>query len=137
MTQICIRNFPDYDPSDYPDWAAAEIEQVWDAPLDPDLLLVGGADRHGWARLCLDPSAPADRLIGVYRDLATWYEGRWHLPATITHSLSEILKTHYVSHFAPGEGLYLYPLANVPPPVPYLVARPIDANGFRTPPAQK
>jgi hypothetical protein len=138
MSQNCMQNYPGYDPSDPPVWIVAEVEQAWNTPLDPDLSLVGGADAYGWARLCLDQDDQPGILRGSYRDISTWYDGRWRLRDPNGQKLpADILQTHYISHYSPGEGLYLYPLKEVPPPVPYLVAEPIDPEGFRPTPKDR
>ena len=116
-------------------WDAAEVEQVWNAPLPQDLLVTGGVDQRGWFRACRIPDDPDGLFEGEYRDRHTWYRGRFVLRAGDGGDLPEnALDTHFVNYFEAGRGLVLFPVGDPEPPVRALVLEPIDPEGFATRP---
>lgn len=133
MARTCVQNHPETGPT--PEWDAEEVARLWGDPLDPDLLLIGGVDSYGWVRACRVEGGPLEILAGEYRDRVTWYRGRFRLQDPQGDALpGDVLDRFYVSHYSPGEGLVLYPLAETPPPVPHLLLVPLDDTGFAAPP---
>ena len=109
-----------------------EVERVWGAPLPADLLVIGGIDQFGWARVCRIADDRDGLFEGEYRDRQVWYRGRFVLRAGLENAKvpEGALETHYMSAFSHNVGLLHYPLGNPEPPVQYLVLEPVDPEGF-------
>lgn len=132
--QNCVREYP-FANREAPPWDVEKVENIWGEPLRDDLILVGGVDSYGWARVCRVAGKDGDVFEGEYRDQMTWYRGRFRLETQEGELVpAEALKTFYASHFTYPEGLILYPIAESPPPVRTLRLTPIDATGYSVPP---
>lgn len=133
----CVQAYPR---AEYtaPQWEIEKVEQIWDAPLGSDLILVGGVDGFGWARACRVPGNTEDIFEGEYRDPGVWYRGRFRLETEEAgRAPADALTSFYASHFDYPNGLILMPVADLPPPIKTLRLVPIDADGYATPPLRE
>ena len=127
----CVQQYSGASAEPHDEYSIAEAERIWDAPLTPDMIPVGGVDLPGWAKACqYDPERP-NLLDGEYRDRSVRYVGRFQLRIEDGSAAPvDALDAYYASHFISGEGLIMYPNDPLRPRVPRLIAAPIDPGSY-------
>lgn len=127
----CVQQYtaPGAEPHD--DFSISEVERIWDTPLTPDMIPVGGVDLPGWAKVCQYDPERRDLMEGEYRDRSVRYVGRFQLRMEDGSPVSsDALDAYYASHFVSGSGLIMYPNDPSRPRVPRLIAIPMDPDGY-------
>ncbi|WP_299303738.1 hypothetical protein [uncultured Litoreibacter sp.] len=124
MTENQAKPDPDWKTNEpFPDDIAA-VEQGWDLTIPPDYTIIGGVDEFGWVFL-----KPTDRVgffEGEYLDARLRYRGLWryeHPDGKVAPE--DVLGTYFISSYTLGEGLFIRPLGEFEPPVPYAYLVPV------------
>jgi len=131
MNFKCVQEYSGAGAEPHDDYSIAEVERIWDAPLDLDMIPVGGVDLPGWAKVCQYDLERPDLLDGEYRDRSVRYIGKFQLRMEDGSALPiDALSNYYASHFISGTGLVMYPNDPSRPRVPRLVAVPMDPEGY-------
>ncbi len=127
----CVQQYSDPSAAPHDEHSIAEAERIWDRPLAPDMIPVGGVDLPGWAKLCQYDPARRDLMEGEYRDRSVRYVGRFQLQMEDGRSVPpDALDAYYSSHFVSGSGLIMYPNDPSRPRLPRLIAVPMDRGGY-------
>ncbi len=124
VTENQAKPDPDWKTNEpFPDDIAA-VEQGWDLTIPPDYTIIGGVDEFGWVFL-----KPTDRVgffEGEYLDARLRYRGLWryeHPDGKVAPE--DVLGTYFISSYTLGEGLFIRPLGEFEPPVPYAYLVPV------------
>lgn len=133
MGERCLKN------ADYKSLGVApflsdieEVERIWNESLPNDLLLVGGVDGFGWARVCRDDDAPPGIFYGEYRDRSQFYRGLFRYSHPEGAPMPEnIYRDYYMSHYSPGEGVEVVPFLPDVAPIRGFFLVPISPHGMR------
>ena len=131
MELECVQRYSDPSAEPHDDYSIAETERIWDRPLAPDMIPVGGVDLPGWAKVCQYDPELRGLMEGEYLDRSVRYVGRFQLRMEDGSSVPfDALDAYYASHFVSGSGLIMYPNDPSHPRVPRLIAVPVDQDGY-------
>lgn len=131
MAFKCVQEYSGSGAEAHDDYSIAEVERIWDKPLSPDMIPVGGVDLPGWAKVCQYSPERPDLLDGEYRDRSVRYVGRFELRMEDGSGVpADALDAYYASHFISGSGLIMYPNDSSRSRTPRLIAVPMDPGGY-------
>lgn len=135
MAMKCMKNanYQDLGIAPFPSDIEA-VERAWSEPIPEDLLLVGGVDGFGWARICRDENDPPGIFHGEYRDHSQLYQGlfRYRHPDGAPMP-EEIFQNYYISHYSPGEGVEVVSYFPDRTPVNYFFLEPVNPRRILSP----
>lgn len=134
-TESCLANV-DYESLGIPSFSADlnAIEHAWSESVPDNLLLVGGIDGFGWARICVDNSASTDEFYGEYWDRHQRYRGAFrYSPSPGMPKAKDIVEQYYMSHYSPDRGMLILAYAGNSATTESLFLQPADPEQIEHP----